>query len=91
MHFALPYILKNGSYGFFDSHSHGSNGLLSPDDGAILISFSSLDSLLVYMYAFYESLFIDLTTQYEILPLEFSISHSSLLDKYFQDQNIEQN
>ena len=43
---------KNGLYIFFDSHSHGENGLSSSDGASCLITFSNLDDLVTYMYAF---------------------------------------
>ena len=36
---------KNGLYVFFDSHSHGENGLPSSDGASYLINFSNLDGL----------------------------------------------
>ena len=41
---------KNGFYVFFDSHSHGQNGLSSSDGASCLISFSNLDDLVTYIY-----------------------------------------
>ena len=46
---------------FFDSHSHGENGLSSVDGRSILIAFSSLDDLVGFMYAFYDSMRIDMS------------------------------
>ena len=43
---------KNNLYVFFDSHSHGENRLSSADGRSILVSFSCLDDLISYMYAF---------------------------------------
>ena len=52
---------KNGQYLFFDSHSHGQNGLSSVDGASIIISFSSLDDLVTYLYAFYDSMKLDMS------------------------------
>ena len=41
---------KDSKYIFFDSHSHGHDGLSSADGRACLIVFSSLDELVSYMY-----------------------------------------
>ena len=43
---------NNGLYSFFDSRSHGPNVLSSGDDTSIMISFSCLDDLVTYLYAF---------------------------------------
>jgi hypothetical protein len=58
----------------FDSHSHGEDGLSAPDGRSILLSFSCLEDLVTYMYAMYESMNIDLASQFEILPLHFTAS-----------------
>ena len=60
---------KNGSYAFFDSHCHGHNGLSAPDVASCLITFSSLDDLVTYMYAFYDSMKLDTNLQYGFLPI----------------------
>ncbi|KAK3090521.1 hypothetical protein FSP39_012459 [Pinctada imbricata] len=61
--------LKDGKYYFFDSHSHGPNGLSSPDGRAILRIYSTIDDLVMFLYSFYLSCNIDLQSQFEILPL----------------------
>ena len=47
---------KKGAYAFFDSHCHGHNVLSATDGTSSLITFSSLDDLVRYMYAFYDSI-----------------------------------
>ena len=54
---------RNALYMFFDSHSHGEHGLSSVDGRSILMSFSSLDDLVGYMYAFYDSMRINMSLQ----------------------------
>ena len=71
---------RNNLYVFFDSHSHEENGLSSSDGTSILMSFSCLEDLIAYLYAFYESMRIDLTMQFDLLPIsirknEHSCSH----------------
>ncbi|KAK3108678.1 hypothetical protein FSP39_013177 [Pinctada imbricata] len=61
--------LKDEKYYFFDSHSHGANGLSCPDGRAILKIFSTVDDLVSFLYSFYLSCNIDLQSQFEILPL----------------------
>ena len=41
---------KNDMYVFFDSHSHGENGLSSNDGTSCLITFTSINDLVTYMY-----------------------------------------
>ena len=60
---------RNDLYMFFDSHSHGKDGLSSIDGRSVLISFSSLDDLVGYMYAFYDSMRIDMGLQFDLLPV----------------------
>ena len=43
---------KKGANAFFDSHCHGHNGLSATDGASSLMTFSSLDNLVRYMYAF---------------------------------------
>ena len=90
---------RNNLYVFFDSHSHGENGLSSSDGTSILLSFSCLEDLIAYLYAFYESMIIDLTMQFDLLPVsirkkQHSGSHDkqpeNLLEAYFHDQTLRQ-
>ena len=68
---------KGSKYIFFDSHSHGCDGLSSADGRACLIAFSSLDELVSYMYSFYTSCNIDFSSQFEVLPIDIgSLSHN---------------
>ena len=67
--YVLPSVKKNNLYVFFDSHSHGENGLASSDGTSILMLFSCLEDLIAYLYAFYESMRIDLTVQFDVLPI----------------------
>ena len=67
---------KDGMYNFFDSHSHAQNGLSSCDGYSVLIRFSSLDDLITYMYALYESMQINMTTQYDLLPVALTFTEN---------------
>ena len=90
---------KNDLYLFFDSHSHGKIGLSSCDGASILIAFSCLDDLIAYLYAFYDSLRIDTSLQFDFLPVivrkfEQEKSHKGQLENhleaYFEDQKKRQ-
>ena len=90
---------QNNLYVFFDSHSHGENGLASSNGTSILMLFSCLEDLIAYLYAFYESMRIDLTVQFDLLPIsirkkELSVIHKkqpeTLLEAYFHDQTLRQ-
>ena len=61
---------KNDMYVFFDSHSHGENGLSSSDGSSCLITFSSIDDLVTYMYALYDSLNLNTNLQFDFLPIK---------------------
>ena len=80
------------TFWLFDSHSHGKHGLSCPDGKSVLVSFIFLDDLIRFMYAMYESMMIDLSCQFEILPLQFissgmeNSSTTDLISKYFEDQ-----
>ena len=68
---------KGSKYIFFDSHSHGCDGLSSADGRACLLVFSSLDELVSYMYSFYTSWNIDFSSQFEVLPIDIeSLNHN---------------
>ena len=86
-------------YIFFDSHCHGKNGLSSSEGTSVLMSFKSLDDLVTYLYAFYDSLKIDITLQFDFLPLtiksyqqetrcKIGVEHQ--LEAYFKDQKRRQ-
>ena len=90
---------KNDLYLFFDSHSHGQNGLSSVDGASIIISFSGLDDLVTYLYAFYDSMKIDMSLQFDFLPINVRKSNKeqsskaqleSCLYAYFKDQKLRQ-
>ena len=90
---------KDGMYMFFDSHSHGDNGLSSNDGSSCLITFSSIDDLVTYMYAFYDSLNLDTNLQFDFLPIKIKKSEepqsckskmNSNMEAYFKDQRLKQ-
>ena len=90
---------KNGLYVFFDSHSHGENGLSSNDGVSSLITFSSLNDLITYMYAFYDSMKLDTSLQFDFLPINVTKSGgkqsckddiASHMEAYFNDQRLKQ-
>ena len=90
---------KKGLYAFFDSHCHGHNGLSATDGASCLITFSSLDDLVTYMYAFYDSMKLDTNLQYDFLPINVKKAYNkqSYKDKmashmqgYFNDQRLRQ-
>ena len=90
---------KKGSYAFFDSHCHGHNGLSATDGASCLMTFSSLDDLVTYMYAFYDSMKLDTNLQYDFLPINVKKSQNkqsykdemaSHMQAYFNDQRLRQ-
>ena len=90
---------KKGSYAFFDSHCHGHNGLSATDGASCLMTFSSLDDLVTYMYAFYDSMKLDTNLQYDFLPISVKKSQNkqsykdemaSHMQAYFNDQRLRQ-
>ena len=90
---------KIGSYAFFDSHCHGHNGLLATDGASCLMTFSSLDDLVTYMYAFYDSMKLDTNLQYDFLLINVKKSQNkqsykdemaSHMQAYFNDQRLRQ-
>ena len=90
---------KNDLYIFFDSHSHGKNGLSSSDGSSILMYFSCLEDLISYLYALYDSMAIDMSLQFDSMPVtvkrdEQMYGHKnnseSILAAYFKDQNLRQ-
>ena len=92
---------KNSMYVFFDSHSHGENGLSSNDGTSCLITFTSINDLVTYMYAFYDSLKLDTNTnlQFDFLPIKikkteetqnFKDKMDSNMEAYFKNQRLRQ-
>ena len=88
---------KKGAYAFFDSHCHGHNGLSATDGASSLITFSSLDDLVRYMYAFYDSMKLDTSMQYDFLPINVKKSQNKQsykdeiahhMESYFNDQRL---
>ena len=90
---------KNDMYVFFDSHSHGENGLSSIDGSSCLITFSSIDDLVTYMYALYDSLNLNTNLQFDFLPIKIKKNEEtqsykdqmdSSMEAYFRDQKLRQ-
>ena len=88
---------KKGAYAFFDSHCQGHNGLSATDGTSSLITFTSLDDLVRYMYAFYDSMKLDTSMQYDFLPINVKKSQNkqsykdamaSHIEAYFNDQRL---
>ena len=88
-----------GLYAFFDSHCHGHNGLSATDGASSLITFSSLDDLITYMYAFYDSMKLDTNLQFDFLPINvkklnnkqsYKDKMESHMEAYFNDQRFRQ-
>ncbi|CAL4135336.1 unnamed protein product [Meganyctiphanes norvegica] len=63
------YKHKSNRLIFFDSHSHGLDGMSSHGGKAIMVSYESLNDLVIYLYAFYSSKDMKLTSQFEALPI----------------------
>ena len=83
----------------FDSHCHGHNGLSATDGASSLITFSSLDDLITYMYAFYDSMKLDTNLQFDFLPINvkkvynkqsYKDKMESHMEAYFNDQRFRQ-
>ena len=90
---------KNGLYVFFDSHSHGENGLSSSDGASSLITFSNLNDLVTYLYAFNDSMKLDTYLQFDFLPINvmkcehkqsYKNEMASHMEAYFNDQRLRQ-
>ena len=65
-------LMKDEKYYFFESHSHGKDGLSGPDDSSVLLSFDNIEDLITYLYELYESMGIELSLQFETLPIDFT-------------------
>ena len=92
-------VFKKFSCMFFNSHCHGENGLSSSDGTSCLMTFSSLDHLITYMYAFYDSMKLDTDLQFDFSPINLKRSEKNLsckdemashLEAYFKDQKVRQ-
>ena len=92
-------FITKGSYAFFDSHCHGHNGLSATEGASSVITFSSLDDLITYMYAFYDSMKLDTNLQFDFLPINVKKVYNkqsckdkmeSHMEAYFIDQGLRQ-
>ncbi|XP_078328660.1 uncharacterized protein LOC144623788 [Crassostrea virginica] len=75
------YKVSDNEYYFFDSHSHDSDGMSCCDGKSVLVLNKSIDDTVLFMYNMYISMHIDLTTQFEILPVSISTLCHSFPDK----------
>lgn len=71
------YKLSDNEYYFFDSHSHGSDGMSSCDGKSVLVFNRNIDDLVLYLYNMYNSMHIDFGTQFEILPISIKTLYHS--------------
>lgn len=71
------YKLSDNEYYFFDSHSHGSDGMSSCDGKSVLVLNRNIDDLVLYLYNMYNSMHIDFGTQFEILPISIKTLYHS--------------
>ena len=79
--------------------SHGENGLSSSDGASSLITFSTRDDLVTYMYAFYDSMKLDTNLQFDFLPINVKKSEEkqsykdqigSHMEAYFKEIKLRQ-
>ena len=73
-------VRRSNTYIFFDSHSHGKDGLSNADGKAVMKIFPLLDDVIAFLYAFYNSANIELTSQFEILPVSLQRIMHRFLD-----------
>ncbi|XP_062609477.1 uncharacterized protein LOC134271261, partial [Saccostrea cucullata] len=71
------YKASDNDFYFFDSHSHGENGLSDCDGKSLMRHSCCLDDLLGFLYAMYESMHIEFSTEFEVMPVAFhTLIHS---------------
>ena len=63
---------------FFYSHSHGPDGLSCAEGQSVLVSFPCLDDLVSFMYAVYDSMLVDVSEQFDMLPIELKLRSENL-------------
>ena len=73
-------VRRSNTYIFFDSHSHGKDALSNADGKAVMKIFPLLDDVIAFLYAFYNSANIELTSQFEILPVSLQRIMHRFLD-----------
>ena len=73
-------VRRSNTYIFFDSHSHGKDALSNADGKAVMKIFPLLDDVIAFLYAFYNSANIELTSQFEILPVSLQQIMHRFLD-----------
>lgn len=80
------YKASSNEYYFFDSHSHDSCGMSSCNGKSVLVLNKGIDDLVTYLYNMYNSMLynsmhIDFSMQFEILPISIRTLHHSFPDK----------
>ena len=73
-------VRRSNTYIFFDSHSHGKDALSNADGKAVMKIFPLLDDVIAFLYAFYNSANIELTSQFEVLPVSLQQIMHRFLD-----------
>lgn len=73
--------MSNTEYYFFDSHSHNHDGMFACEGKYVLVMNEGLDDLLTYLYNMYNSMHIDFSMQFEILPISISTLHHSFPER----------
>jgi hypothetical protein len=81
------YKISSSEYYFFDSHSHSVDGMSCSDGKSILVRSKNLDDTVMYLYSMYESMHIDLGTQFEILPVAIQTLYHSFPDNNPSERN----
>ena len=75
------YKMSNTEYYFFDSHSHDNDGMSACEGKSVLVMNKGLDDLVTYLYNMYNSMHIDFSMQFEILPISISTLHHSFPER----------
>ena len=79
-------VRRSNTYIFFDSHSHGKDALSNADGKAVMKIFPLLDDVIAFLYAFYNSANIELTSQFEILPVSLQQIMHRFLDSESEER-----
>lgn len=76
------YKASDNHFYFFDSHSHGENGLSECDGKSVMRHSCCLDDLIGFLYAMYEIMYIEFTTEFEVMPVAFQTLIHSFPNNY---------
>ena len=73
----------NGMYGVFDSHGHGSDGMIQSEGTCISAYFNTLSQLIEFLLKLFHSWNMEIYSEFELQGFEIQIRKSANISKKF--------